>query len=111
MAILLHFFFLSAFAWMLVEGLHLYSMVVKVFGSEGSKHFYYYGIGWGKSARCSQTLYLLILSHLYDYNLRAFISVTNGFVVNVKGQMSPPFFPSLPVKLFKELGSSSDRLL
>ncbi|CAG5920891.1 unnamed protein product [Menidia menidia] len=46
-AILLHFFFLSAFAWMLVEGLHLYSMVVKVFGSEGSKHFYYYGIGWG----------------------------------------------------------------
>ncbi|KAM9810992.1 adhesion G-protein coupled receptor D1 [Neosynchiropus ocellatus] len=47
MAVLLHFFFLSAFAWMLVEGLHLYSMVVKVFGSEDSKHFYYYGIGWG----------------------------------------------------------------
>lgn len=47
MAVLLHLFFLSAFAWMLVEGLHLYSMVVKVFGSEGSKHFYYYGIGWG----------------------------------------------------------------
>ncbi|XP_063051285.1 adhesion G-protein coupled receptor D1 isoform X3 [Engraulis encrasicolus] len=47
MAVLLHFFFLSAFAWMLVEGLHLYSMVVKVFGSEGSKHVYYYGIGWG----------------------------------------------------------------
>ncbi|KAK5610390.1 hypothetical protein CRENBAI_005404 [Crenichthys baileyi] len=47
MAVLLHFFFLSAFAWMLVEGLHLYSMVVKVFGSEGSKHFYYYSIGWG----------------------------------------------------------------
>lgn len=49
MAVLLHFFFLSAFAWMLVEGLHLYSMVVKVFGSEDSKHFYYYGIGWGGS--------------------------------------------------------------
>uniref|UniRef100_H3BHH9 Adhesion G protein-coupled receptor D1 n=1 Tax=Latimeria chalumnae TaxID=7897 RepID=H3BHH9_LATCH len=47
MAILLHFFFLGAFAWMLVEGLHLYSMVIKVFGSEESKHFYYYGIGWG----------------------------------------------------------------
>lgn len=49
MAVLLHFFFLSAFAWMLVEGLHLYSMVIKVFGSEDSKHFYYYGIGWGGS--------------------------------------------------------------
>ncbi|XP_019524466.1 PREDICTED: adhesion G-protein coupled receptor D1 [Hipposideros armiger] len=47
LAMLLHFFFLSAFAWMLVEGLHLYSMVIKVFGSEDSKHLYYYGIGWG----------------------------------------------------------------
>uniref|UniRef100_A0A4W3J6E0 Adhesion G protein-coupled receptor D1 n=1 Tax=Callorhinchus milii TaxID=7868 RepID=A0A4W3J6E0_CALMI len=47
LAILLHFFFLSAFSWMLVEGLHLYSMVVKVFGSEESKHLCYYGIGWG----------------------------------------------------------------
>ncbi|XP_035392157.1 adhesion G-protein coupled receptor D1 isoform X2 [Electrophorus electricus] len=47
MAVLLHFLFLCAFAWMLVEGLHLYSMVVRVFGSEDSKHFYYYGIGWG----------------------------------------------------------------
>lgn len=48
MAMLLHYFFLSAFAWMLVEGLHLYSMVIKVFGSENSKHRYYYGIGWGR---------------------------------------------------------------
>ncbi|NXA85547.1 AGRD1 protein, partial [Melanocharis versteri] len=47
LAVLLHFFFLSAFAWMLVEGFHLYSMVIKVFGSEESKHLYYYGIGWG----------------------------------------------------------------
>uniref|UniRef100_A0A452V2H4 Adhesion G-protein coupled receptor D1 n=1 Tax=Ursus maritimus TaxID=29073 RepID=A0A452V2H4_URSMA len=48
MAMLLHYFFLRAFAWMLVEGLHLYSMVIKVFGSEDSKHRYYYGIGWGR---------------------------------------------------------------
>ncbi|XP_004844058.1 adhesion G-protein coupled receptor D1 isoform X2 [Heterocephalus glaber] len=47
LATLLHYFFLSTFAWMLVEGLHLYSLVIKVFGSEGSKHLYYYGIGWG----------------------------------------------------------------
>uniref|UniRef100_A0A9L0JPE9 Adhesion G-protein coupled receptor D1 n=1 Tax=Equus asinus TaxID=9793 RepID=A0A9L0JPE9_EQUAS len=47
LAVLLHYFFLSAFAWMLVEGLHLYSMVIKVFGSEDSKHLYYYGMGWG----------------------------------------------------------------
>ena len=48
LAVLLHYFFLSAFAWMLVQGLHLYSMVIKVFGSEDSKHLYYYGIGWGR---------------------------------------------------------------
>ncbi|XP_026545127.1 adhesion G-protein coupled receptor D1, partial [Notechis scutatus] len=47
LAILLHFFFLSTFAWMLVEGIHLYSMVIKVFGSEQIKLLYYYGIGWG----------------------------------------------------------------
>ncbi|XP_032166722.1 adhesion G-protein coupled receptor D1-like isoform X2 [Mustela erminea] len=47
LAMFLHYFFLSAFAWMLVEGLHLYSMVIKVFGSEDSKHRYCYGIGWG----------------------------------------------------------------
>ncbi|XP_014642736.1 PREDICTED: adhesion G-protein coupled receptor D1-like [Ceratotherium simum simum] len=47
LAMLLHYFFLSAFAWMLLEGLHLYSMVIKVFGSEDSKHLYYYGMGWG----------------------------------------------------------------
>lgn len=48
LAVLLHFFFLSAFAWMLVEGLHLYSLVIRVFGSEDSKLRYYYGVGWGR---------------------------------------------------------------
>lgn len=48
LAVLLHYFFLSAFAWMLVEGLHLYSLVIRVFGSEDSKLRYYYGVGWGR---------------------------------------------------------------
>lgn len=50
LAVLLHYFFLSVFAWMLAEGLHLYSLVVKAFGSEDSKHLCYYGIGWGRRA-------------------------------------------------------------
>ncbi|EPY85060.1 putative G-protein coupled receptor 133 isoform 1 [Camelus ferus] len=73
LAVLLHYFFLSAFAWMLVEGLHLYSMVIKVFGSEDSKRGYYYGMGWewqgGKESPTGQlmaktrcfTLFLCIL--------------------------------------------------
>ena len=35
---LLHYFFLSAFAWMLVEGLHLSKLEIKVFRSKDSKH-------------------------------------------------------------------------
>nr|XP_039272507.1 adhesion G protein-coupled receptor L4-like isoform X2 [Styela clava] len=46
-AILLHFFYMSAFSWMLVEGLHLYNLVVKVFRSAQSRLGYYYMIGWG----------------------------------------------------------------
>uniref|UniRef100_A0A8C7VHD5 Adhesion G protein-coupled receptor D1 n=1 Tax=Oncorhynchus mykiss TaxID=8022 RepID=A0A8C7VHD5_ONCMY len=74
MAVLLHFFFLSAFAWMLVEGLHLYSMVIKVFGSEGSKHFYYYGIGWGTSCNCINACYLSPPS------LSCWLSLKNGAI-------------------------------
>ncbi|GFT23938.1 adhesion G protein-coupled receptor L1, partial [Nephila pilipes] len=40
---LLHFWILSAFCWMLVEGYHLYKMVVLVFerGANLSIKFYY----------------------------------------------------------------------
>nr|XP_054771830.1 adhesion G-protein coupled receptor G7-like [Lytechinus pictus] len=46
-AALLHYLYLAVFAWMLIEGIHLYLMLVKVFGSEGSKQIYYLIIGWG----------------------------------------------------------------
>uniref|UniRef100_A0A8C9X2G3 Adhesion G protein-coupled receptor D1 n=1 Tax=Sander lucioperca TaxID=283035 RepID=A0A8C9X2G3_SANLU len=79
MAVLLHFFFLSAFAWMLVEGLHLYSMVVKVFGSEGSKHFYYYGIGWGSPL---VICVVSVTSALNSYGEvdNCWLSLTNGAI-------------------------------
>ncbi|XP_022089653.1 adhesion G protein-coupled receptor L3-like [Acanthaster planci] len=46
-ALLLHFCYLSVFAWMLVEGVHLYMKVVKVYGSENIKMYPYLFIGWG----------------------------------------------------------------
>ncbi|XP_063271670.1 adhesion G-protein coupled receptor D1 isoform X5 [Prinia subflava] len=79
LAILLHFFFLSAFAWMLVEGFHLYSMVIKVFGSEESKHLYYYGIGWG----CPLVICVIsATSSLDSYGERGncWLSLENGAV-------------------------------
>ncbi|XP_043832994.1 adhesion G-protein coupled receptor D1 [Dromiciops gliroides] len=79
LAVLLHFFFLSAFAWMLVEGLHLYSMVIKVFGSEESKHFYYYAIGWG----CPLVICIISVSasmDSYGENSNCWLSLGNGAI-------------------------------
>uniref|UniRef100_A0A8D0BHP3 Adhesion G protein-coupled receptor D1 n=1 Tax=Salvator merianae TaxID=96440 RepID=A0A8D0BHP3_SALMN len=77
LAVLLHFFFLSAFAWMLVEGFHLYSMVIKVFGSEESKHFYYYGIGWGRSPSLPPSLPLFFS---FPPPLDCWLSLENGAI-------------------------------
>ncbi|XP_067298472.1 adhesion G protein-coupled receptor E5-like [Pseudorasbora parva] len=43
---LLHLFFLSAFCWMLLEGVQLYRMVVLVFNTT-LKHLYMYAVGYG----------------------------------------------------------------
>ncbi|XP_041752240.1 adhesion G protein-coupled receptor L2 isoform X3 [Coregonus clupeaformis] len=42
----LHFFFLAAFAWMCLEGVQLYLMLVEVFESEFSRRKYYYVSGY-----------------------------------------------------------------
>ncbi|XP_073235129.1 uncharacterized protein [Porites lutea] len=46
-AVFLHYFFMTAFTWMLVEGVHLYLKVVQVFKCENLKMCYYYASGWG----------------------------------------------------------------
>ncbi|KAJ7309720.1 hypothetical protein JRQ81_007782 [Phrynocephalus forsythii] len=79
LAILLHFFFLSAFTWMLVEGFHLYSMVIKVFGSEESKHAYYYAVGWG----CPLMICVISVSAAvenYGEEENCWLSLTNGAI-------------------------------
>ncbi|XP_048051013.1 adhesion G protein-coupled receptor E5-like isoform X2 [Megalobrama amblycephala] len=43
---LLHYFFLSAFCWMLLEGVQLYRMLVLVF-EKTIKHLYMYAVGYG----------------------------------------------------------------
>ncbi|XP_059504137.1 adhesion G protein-coupled receptor L2 isoform X11 [Stegostoma tigrinum] len=42
----LHFFFLAAFAWMCMEGVQLYLMLVEVFESEYSRRKYFYLCGY-----------------------------------------------------------------
>ncbi|XP_039623776.1 adhesion G protein-coupled receptor L4 [Polypterus senegalus] len=47
---LLHYFFLAAFAWMCVEGIHLYLIVVGVIYNKGFLHRNFYIFGYGSPA-------------------------------------------------------------
>ncbi|KRY39703.1 Latrophilin-3 [Trichinella spiralis] len=46
-AVVLHFFFLAAFAWMLLEGFQLYSLLVDVFQPERNRGKFYYAFAYG----------------------------------------------------------------
>ena len=49
-AALLHYFFLSAFSWMLCEGVMMYMLLVKVFGVHDKKwRIMYCLVGWGET--------------------------------------------------------------
>ncbi|XP_013399845.1 adhesion G protein-coupled receptor L3 [Lingula anatina] len=49
-AALLHFFFLAAFAWMCLEGVQLYMLVIEVFESKNCRSLYFYLMGYGLPA-------------------------------------------------------------
>ncbi|XP_069485338.1 cadherin EGF LAG seven-pass G-type receptor 1 isoform X3 [Ambystoma mexicanum] len=46
-AILLHYFYMSTFAWMFVEGLHIYRMLTEVRNINAGHMRFYYVVGWG----------------------------------------------------------------
>ena len=57
-AALLHYLFLSSFCWMLAEGIMLYLLVVRVFGTAADKWYYLLILGWGmlENLQCILTL-------------------------------------------------------
>ncbi|XP_044535216.1 cadherin EGF LAG seven-pass G-type receptor 1 [Gracilinanus agilis] len=46
-AILLHYFYMSTFAWLFVEGLHIYRMLTEVRNIDSGHMRFYYVLGWG----------------------------------------------------------------
>jgi len=46
-AILLHYFYMSTFAWMFVEQLHIYRMLTEVRNINFGHMRFYYVVGWG----------------------------------------------------------------
>ncbi|XP_031565167.1 adhesion G-protein coupled receptor G2-like, partial [Actinia tenebrosa] len=75
----LHYLFLASFIWMLLEGVHLYLKVVRVFGVENVKIRYYCIIGWG-----IPVLIILIPAVLkpgsYGTKNLCWLSLEDGFV-------------------------------
>ncbi|XP_053440843.1 cadherin EGF LAG seven-pass G-type receptor 1 isoform X3 [Nycticebus coucang] len=49
-AVLLHYVYMSAFAWVLVEGLHVYRMLTEARNIDAGPMRFYYVVGWGISA-------------------------------------------------------------
>ena len=45
---ILFYFYLAVFSWMLLEGIHIYRMLVKVFGADKDSRKVFFLAGWGK---------------------------------------------------------------
>ncbi|RDD43216.1 Adhesion G protein-coupled receptor L2 [Trichoplax sp. H2] len=77
-AISLHYLYLAAFSWMLVEGINLYFMIIRVFNAGKSMTAIYYGIGWG--------LPLIVVGvsvavKFQDYGVNScWLSITSGLI-------------------------------
>ncbi|XP_073699768.1 adhesion G protein-coupled receptor D2-like [Garra rufa] len=83
-AALMHLFFMSAFSWMLVEGLLLWSKVVSVNLSEDRHMKYYYLIGWGLPVLIV-TITLASASGNYSADGHCWLSVQNGVIWGFAG--------------------------
>ncbi|XP_032906732.1 adhesion G protein-coupled receptor L3-like [Amblyraja radiata] len=77
-AILLHYLFLACFAWMLLEGVQLYLMVVKVFHSRSLRKTYLFLVGYGAP--------LIIVIPVASISMDAYdrkicwLNITSGYV-------------------------------
>ncbi|XP_072033917.1 adhesion G protein-coupled receptor L2-like [Amphiura filiformis] len=78
-AIMLHYFFTAVFCWMLVEGIHLYLQIVRVFSAGKDRLIPYMAVGWG-----SPILIVVITASTrwygYGENGRCWLSTANGMI-------------------------------
>ncbi|XP_070563629.1 adhesion G protein-coupled receptor L2-like isoform X2 [Ptychodera flava] len=83
-AAFLHYFFLAAFAWMSLEGIQLYVMLVEVFEAEHSRRKYYYPYGYGVPAiivgACVGIDYFLYNFEGYGTELHCWLNTQWGFI-------------------------------
>lgn len=76
---LLHYFFLAAFAWMCIEGIHLYLIVVGVIYNKGFLHRNFYIFGYGSPA-VVVAISATLGSKYYGTDKVCWLSTENNFV-------------------------------
>ncbi|KAM7387911.1 hypothetical protein PAMP_024122 [Pampus punctatissimus] len=76
---LLHYFFLAAFAWMCIEGIHLYLIVVGVIYNKGFLHRNFYIFGYGSPA-VVVAISATLGSKYYGTNKMCWLSTENNFI-------------------------------
>ncbi|XP_066280372.1 adhesion G protein-coupled receptor L3-like [Branchiostoma lanceolatum] len=89
-AIALHYLFLTVFAWMCVEGIELYVILVKIFNLKGSRMLYYYLIGYGTPGvvvATSVTVNYLMELDGYGTEKYCWLAVKNYFIFSFVGPM------------------------
>ncbi|XP_034557765.1 adhesion G protein-coupled receptor L4 [Notolabrus celidotus] len=76
---LLHYFFLAAFAWMCIEGIHLYLIVVGVIYNKGFLHRNFYIFGYGSPA-VVVAISATLGSQYYGTDKVCWLSTENHFI-------------------------------
>ncbi|KAK0131504.1 Adhesion G protein-coupled receptor L4 [Merluccius polli] len=76
---LLHYFFLAAFAWMCIEGIHLYLIVVGVIYNKGFLHRNFYIFGYGSPA-VVVAISATLGSKYYGTDRVCWLSTENNFI-------------------------------
>ncbi|KAF3690846.1 Adhesion G protein-coupled receptor L4 Precursor [Channa argus] len=76
---LLHYFFLAAFAWMCIEGIHLYLIVVGVIYNKGFLHRNFYIFGYGSPA-VVVAISATLGSKYYGTDKSCWLSTENNFI-------------------------------
>ncbi|KAK7501402.1 hypothetical protein BaRGS_00007206 [Batillaria attramentaria] len=80
----LHFLFLAAFAWMCLEGVQLYAMLIEVFESERSRVLWFYLFGYGVPA-VIVAISAGIYSQGYGTDVHCWLSTERGFIWSFVG--------------------------
>ncbi|XP_029286233.1 adhesion G protein-coupled receptor L4 [Cottoperca gobio] len=84
---LLHYFFLAAFAWMCIEGIHLYLIVVGVIYNKGFLHRNFYIFGYGSPA-VVVAISATLGSKYYGTDKVCWLSTENHFIWSFIGPAS-----------------------